>query len=459
MKIAFPRPGNAGPNAGPGDGIVKPGLAAAVSLALLPLLPACTAPDHPSPPTIRRDSAGIAIVESFRPAWGDSARWRIHPEPLLDLARSGDVPEHLFHGVDGMARLSDGTIVVANRGSQEIRWFSPGGRLIGEVGGHGEGPGEFDNLQQIEMAGDTVLALDFDETVALFAPGPRLVRVLRMRHFSHAVHFLGGGTLVVPTLLTWSETHGQIRDPEALLLYDLQGTLGDSIGQIAGAEEYVAEALSGRPLFPKRSVVDTHGGHLFTGSADFMQVEVLSAVGDTIRILRIPGYPLDLTEAQVEAEREARLNVPLPLGMTLPPPLRQAIEDMPSPTTRPAYDRMIVDPTGAVWLRHFVAESEREGIGESGEPGSSALPDASALRSRIGLPDESVRSDETGRPGATRRPEAWLVFAASGEWLGDVELAPGFRILNIGSDEILGVRSDEMDVEHPQILRLTREGG
>lgn len=397
--------------------ILTPRRATAVAIAIVSLLPACTTPDNPSPPVIRRDSAGIAIVESFRPAWGDSARWQVHPEPLLDLTRSGDGPEHLFYGVGGMARLSDGTIVVANSGSVEVRWFSPAGLFIGSAGGYGEGPGEFDNLQQIELAGDTVLALDFDETIALFAPGPRLVRVLRTRHDSRSAHFLDGGALLVPTLLNWSEAYGQLRDPEALLLYDLEGTPGDSIGQIPGAEEYVAETLSGRPLFAKRSVIDTRGGSVFTGIANLMQVEELSATGDTIRILRIPGYPLELTEAQVEAEREARLNITLPQGMTLPPPLRQAIEEMPSPTTRPAYDRMIVDPTGAVWLRHFVAQSEQGG------------------------------------------PEAWLVFAPGGEWLGNVELPPAFSILDIGSDEVLGIWSDEMEVQHPQVLRLNRAGG
>ena len=219
-----------------------------------------------------------------------------------------------------MARLSDGTIVVANRGSvRRSAGSRPAGSLIGEVGGHGEGPGEFDNLQQIEMAGDTVLALDFDETVALFAPGPRLVRVLRMRHFSHAVHFLGGGTLVVPTLLTWSETHGQIRDPEALLLYDPAGHARRQHRPDRRRRGVRRRSPSAAGLSSRSDRWSTRtAGHLFTGSADFMQVEVLSAVGDTIRILRIPGYPLDLTEAQVEAEREARLNVPLPLGMTPP---------------------------------------------------------------------------------------------------------------------------------------------
>lgn len=414
--------------------------AAAVGLAALPLFPACTAPDAATPPVMRRDSAGIAIVESLRPAWGDSAGWRVHPEPLLDLARSGDGPAHLFHGVGGMARLGDGTLVVANRGSMEIRWFSAEGRFVGTAGGYGVGPGEFDNLQGIELAGDTVLALDFDETIALFAPGPRLVRVLRTRPHSSSIHVLDGGIVVIATLLGWSEAHGQIRDPEALLLYDLEGTPGDSIGQVAGAEEYVAEALSGRPLFPRRSVLDTHGGSIYIGNADLMQVEELSASGDTERILRVPGYPLQLTAAQVEAEREARLNVPLPPGMTMPPPLRQAIEDMPAPATRPAYDRMIVDPTGAVWLRHFVAESERVLPGQGGG-------------------GDAVAASPAGGSGGGGGRERWLVFAPGGVWLGDVALPPGFSLLEIGTDEVLGIWSDRMDVQHPRVLRLSRDAG
>ena len=412
---------------------------AAATLAAIPFIPACTAPDDGAPAVVHRDSAGIAIVESARPAWGDSARWRVHPQPLLDLARSGEGPEHLFYEVSGMARLSDGTLVVANRGSNEIRWFSPDGRFVGAAGGHGEGPGEFDNLQRIELAGDTVLALDYDETIALFAPGPRLLRVLRTRHDSRSIHVLEGGRIVVATLLGRSEAYGQIRHPEALLLYDLEGRPGDSIGQVPGSEEYVGETLSGRPLFPRRSVLATRDASIYTGAADLMQVEELSATGDTVRILRIPGYPLALTEAQVEAEREARLNVPLPPGMTtLPPPLRQAIEDMPAAATRPAYDRIIVDPTGAVWVRHFTAQSERNAAGE----GTSSDPLATALVGGSG-----------GRGGL----EVWLVFGPDGAWLGDVALPPDFSLMEVGTDQVLGVWSDPMDVQHPQVLRLTRD--
>ena len=149
-----------------------------------------------------------------------------------------------------------------------------------------------------------------------------------------------------------------------------------------------------------------------------MQIEELNSAGDTVRILRIPDFPLALTAEQVEAERDARLDIPLPPGATsLPPFFVQAIEDMPSPTTRPAYAAMLVDPTSAVWLRPFRGTSEEDG-----------------------------------------GPEHWLVLGSDGAWLGSVEIPDGFRVMEIGVDEILGVWTDEMDVQRPQVLRLRRDG-
>lgn len=197
--------------------------------------------------------------------------------------------------------------------------------------------------------------------------------------------------------------------------FDLEGAGGDTIAWTPGSEEYVTDMLSGRPLFGKESVLDVHEGQIFTGGSDHMQIEEISASGVTVRILRIPDFPLALTTEQVEAERNARLDIPLPPGVTsLPPFFVHAIEDMPSPETRPAYADILVDPTGAVWLRPFLGQSERGG------------------------------------------PEHWVVLAADGAWLGRVEIPADFRVMEIGVGEILGVWTDELDVPNPQVLRLNR---
>lgn len=379
------------------------------------VLPVCAPSDGGPPLTVQRDSAGITIVESFGPAWGDSAHWRVDPEPLLDLAESGTGDPHNFYQVRDVKRLPDGGIVVVNRGSNEIRTFSADGSFVGAAGGHGEGPGEFTNLQQVEVVGDSLLARDIRSRVTLFGRDLQHIRTMQIVDDVTDIRHVGDGTLIVRAVTHYPEVYGVIRPPEVLLSYDVEGVRLDSIGPTPGSEMYVAEMLSGPPLFGKESVLDTHGGRIFTGSSDEMQIKEISASGETVRILRIPDYALALTPDQVAVERNARLDIPLPPGVTsLPPFFVQAIEDMPSPETRPAYADILVDPTVAVWLRPFLGQSERGG------------------------------------------PEHWVVLASDGAWLGSVEIPASFRVTEVGEDEILGVWTSELDVQHPQVLRLNR---
>ena len=140
-----------------------------------------------------------------------------------------------------------------------------------------------------------------------------------------------------------------------------------------------------------------------------MEVEERTAAGDLVRILRIRDFPLILTAEQIRVERRAMLDEESVSWW------RDIVARVPAPPTRPAYDDIIADPTGALWLRPFRGRSELEG------------------------------------------PETWQVIATDGMWLGGVEIPENFRVMDIGMDAVLGVRRDALDVEHPQVLRLRRE--
>ncbi len=387
-----------------------------VRLPILTALFAACSPTGDLPPlSVQRDSAGIAIIESFSPAWGDSARWRVGVEPLLDLAESGAGDAHYFNSVRGVRRLPNGGIVVANRGSAEIRKFNADGEFVGSAGGRGEGPGEFTNLQQIELAGDSLLGLDWDGRMAIFGRDLGLVRTAWSDPEVSEVRYLSDGIMVVEILVPEIGTVGLARWPSVLVLFDLEGVAVDTIGWTPGFEEYANDILSMAPLFRKSSVLDSHGNRIFVGSSDHMQIEELNTSGDTVRIFRIPDYPLALTAQQVRAERDARLDIPLPPGVSsLPPYYVDAVEDLPSQETRPAYAGMLVDATGAIWLQPFRGLSERGG------------------------------------------PEPWLVLGPEGDWLGSVEIPEDFWVTDIGVDEILGIWIDELDVQHPQVRHLAR---
>ena len=373
------------------------------------------------PLVVQRDSAGIEIVEAMRPLWSDSSLWSIDPEPLLDLTLSGTGLNHEFFRVRSLKQRPDGSLVLAERGSDQIRRYSREGVFLGALGGPGQGPGEFRNLQQVEIVADSAFVLDYDGRVTVMGPDMELARIFHVPHQVSDIHFLDERTLLAESFM-WEgldEIANQlIRPSVALVRFDLNGALIDSIGVRPGRESYMFSyednAGDGPALFGKRGQVAALGRSVFYGSSDLMQVEELDPAGTITRILRIPGYGLELTDAQVAAERAAHLDVELPLGMAVPPWMRRMVEALPAPATRPAYAEMHVDPSGAVWLEAYRGRSEQD------------------------------------------RPQEWLVLDADGTWLGTVEVPDRFRVTDITLDSVLGVLRDELDVEHPQVLRLTR---
>lgn len=384
------------------------------ALLLLPLAPACDRP-YDGPPVTGHDSAGVRIVEAHIPVWTDTTAWRLDPEPVLDLHALGPADAYTFFRIRGMRRLGDGTLAVVNSGTGEIRLFSARGDHIASVGGQGEEQGEFGRLEGIELVGDSIFALDSDGDIAVFGPvpDPNHLRTMSLDYVRvWSLHSLDDGTLVVQAITSEPApaAHGIVRTPRALLRLNLDGELVDSIGTIVGSEEYSDNAsFSGTPLFPKSSIVASRNGRIYYGSADLMQVQELGPNGELLRVLRIPGYPLELDEELVEAERQERLG-------SVPAMLREAIQSLPTPATRPAYRDMLVDPTGAIWLR------PHEGITEGGTPLD------------------------------------WQVIDADGTWLGGVTVPTNVRIWDIGVDEVLGSWIDELGQQHPLVFRLWRGG-
>ncbi len=360
----------------------------------------------------QRDSADVQIVEAFRPAWDDSSGWTVDFEPILDLTRSGQGEDHEFYRVGDMTRLSDGRVVVS--GQQEIRLYSAAGEFLGSFGREGEGPGEFRRIWGMErISGDTLLLLDYDERVTVVAPDLTLSRTFTLPLFTDAIYDLGGGTLLVElgygSMRTYEGTGGLRREPWSLWRFDLHGTRIDSIGESAGFEELMItrgeSLLSTVPFFARVSQVATRGGTILRGSADAMEVEELAATGGLIRLIRIPDYPLELTPDEIDAARESLGENPGSVTMQM----FEAMSGM-----RPAYADIMVDPSGAIWLERYRARHERES------------------------------------------PQNWLVLDHDGTWLGQLVMPAGFSLHEIQTDALLGVWTDALDVEHPQLLRLRR---
>jgi hypothetical protein len=116
--------------------------------------------------TVRRDSGGITIAESQQPIWTAASQWSIDPKPFLSLGvTSGDTAQ-MFSGIVRALRLENGSIVVLDGDSRQLRLFDSAGVLIRVAGHRGNGPGEFGILEGFERCGNELWVQDFSRRVS-----------------------------------------------------------------------------------------------------------------------------------------------------------------------------------------------------------------------------------------------------------------------------------------------------
>jgi hypothetical protein len=230
--------------------------------------------------TAVRDSAGVAIVENSGSVWGEEQVWRLSPEPVLRIGQVEGELEYLLMGPYGALRLSDGTIVVSNTGTEEIRFYDATGRYLRTAGGRGGGPGEFDNLVWIYPFGeDSIVAWDDDPpTVEIFHTDGSFGRSLRPAIPGVLRGAFADGSLLFEGAGDWSNwsglrTDGRIRTPIHAFRLDSHGEVSDSLAFFPGRE------------FDRR----TGGGSVGLMPAPFGRQTVYAVAGDGSLLLEGAG--------------------------------------------------------------------------------------------------------------------------------------------------------------------------
>jgi hypothetical protein len=367
---------------------------------------------------LHTDSSGVTITESTTPQWEDGQGWTVDPVPLLDLSTSGSGLSHEFFRVSDAKFLPGGDIVVANAGTDEVRLYSPEGDLLQSIGREGEGPGEFRRILGLFLLrGDSIGVWEYGGRISLLGSDLTFSRIVSLPHNIWELRSLGDSTILgemsYPSMAAHEGGNALIREPIPIVLCSLEGDAVDTVAVGAGFEEFMWSNASGdgagsRPLFGKESHLASWRNEIYMGSADAMEFRVLSSAGQLRKIIRVAAFDLSLSSQDVEAERETRRSPESPAW------IRDLVNDLPSPSKRPAYSSFLIDHDGFVWLEMFRARTEREEM------------------------------------------RTWMVFHPDGEWLGKVTTPTDFRVFDIGPWGLLGVRTDDLEVEHVQLLSLDR---
>ena len=367
--------------------------------------------DAPDTGVVVRDSSGITIVENTAPVWPEGHGWRVAQESSLTIGVLEGPEEYQLFRVRSAIRLDDGRIVVANGGSSELRFYDASGTLLTSVGGEGEGPGEFGRFMGAiwRAEGDSLVIYDYTN-------GMRLSVFDRNGTFGRAFRLeLPSTSIPLADALIWGNTvvsrsgiyadggraDGLRRDSALYCTHDMDGTVFDTLGRFPGSELYAQSMGEGTSVatsrpFGRQPQSAATAEYWYFGSGDRYEIRAYGRSGALARLIRRDVANRPVSQAQME---DIRVRAP------------GARRDIPIPETMPAYGRMLGDADGNMWVQEYRVAGE---------------------------------------------PERWAVLDPDGRFLGIVEMpAPG-RVTEIGSDYVLGVWTDDMDVEQVRLYALSK---
>lgn len=363
----------------------------------------------------RRDSLGVAIVESHAPTWGVGPSWQLDTSPRLSLGRDDAEPAELFHRIVAMVRQPNGDVAVMDGATQELRLFDSAGRHRWTFGRRGGGPGEFRQvLTLLRWPGDSLAVFDFMVgRITVVSPDGKLGRITTVLAGGPGVHGLqivDDSILVAKAIMmTALSGSGHTRIPAAIVTTPLARLDPDTIAIVPGEETMLlGGGGSGGILYGKDAALAVAGSAIVVGTAERLEIMWFDGAGRVAQLSRVPGFDLSIPSAERAAERQFLL------GANPTPQVVARVDAMPVLTMRPAYRSLIGDPTGAVWAEPHRLFSDPEG------------------------------------------PRPWQVFAPTGEWLGPFQMPPRFRPFDIGPDYLLGIQTDSMGVERVRLFRLNR---
>lgn len=366
-----------------------------------------------------RDSSGITIVENLEPEWGEGDEWRV----TQALASIGGVdvsrPYRLFD-VRGAVRLGTGAIVVADFTSRQIRWYAEDGSFLRAVGREGGGPGEFKSILNMwRIRGDSVAVFDFGNArMTVLGPDGEIGREVGVQPLlARPVGPFADGSFLAwrPTsqIATGRTTVGVHRGRALFVRLNSSGEVVDTLTERPGAVRY-HDTVAGRPLMASPPYTNPSGfsvavapEHWYYSSLDRFEIEEYSQEGRIRRLIRCDVSPRPVTPELVERWRRfAREEF-----SQMPPVFRDWRVNLPVPETLPAHGALLADSEGYLWAAEYSLEEEST---------------------------------------------TWWVFNADGRWLGAVAIPPGGTLTQIGSDFVLGVWKDELDVEQVRMYGLRR---
>lgn len=350
--------------------------------------------------------------------------WTLAASPRFSTDRSSSEPDGFLVQPLAGEILEDGSVIVVDRGVGTLIWLDPAGVATHSAGGRGDGPGEFRSLSAIFRppgSGDVWAWDAATRRLTQFDDRGELVSSHGLSFGDPAPEAVLPGPLFVSTVQDEADASGRSHY-----------VFRDSGGRV------VAEHLAPHPSGRSGVTVEVNGRTMNHGvPAGCVAAPGIVGVGAELLALdpsrglvqaiahdgtRIVRYRVDRREPMTEEARSAvedmierRFSIP---GREAPDHVRrEAIEQLRTLVgdTLPAWQSVIADQTGALWLER------------------AECPRASGAAT-------------------------YSVIDLDGEGTGSVVVPAGLTVLAVRGREVLVRRPDELGVPHVEVYPLVARG-
>lgn len=341
--------------------------------------------------------------------------WRLAPDAELRIGVEG-VAGHELDGVYGGMLRPDGSVLIGNSGSGELRVFDPTGRLALAAGRKGRGPGEFQGINWVQpYRGDSLLAFDlFSRQVSVWTQAGKPGRAFRLPVRAGGTWPIG--TFADGSILAAAETHadprrrpGTVREEVEVFTVTPEGEPGQTVGRFPGTEWLLYRHSQGyratQVPFGQRALLAVSGDHVVYASSGSPRVSIVDRSGRPVRTLELSTKARNVTPAEVDA----------------------ALAEIQDGEERTVLRRHLDDPAGT--------------------PAAVVLTD--------------LRVDDGGNLWVRTSEEAagmarWMVLAVTGRELGSVVMPASYMPLEIRGDRILVRETDGDGVQRVVVRRIVR---
>jgi hypothetical protein len=359
---------------------------------------------------------------------GGIPQWTLSPTPTLTIEDDG-TPATQFVRIVGAARLSNGNIAVANRGTNDIRIFDARGRHVATFGRSGEGPGEFRRLEWVGRSGDTLWFFDsgvMRVTGVLVTAKAELAGITRIIATGNRGSFRVTGRLADGRFVATTNVSPTYEGPPGVRRYPgsagIIAPTGDGdvswLGDFKSAANFVhnptgdfKQAATGPIAFSPWLYSATTSGHVWIGDSG----------GDSVVVVR--GRDLSHVTIRVPFERRV--------------PSRELVN-------KSRDEELALNGTSPLGKSFTEAKFSVKYLPE-------LLPFFEGLLP--GLQDEVWVLEYTGN---RQSPAKYIVLDANGRPKGSVTVPAGSRIREVGLDYVILVHQDADEVESVRVHRLQR---